>query len=418
MTSGDLVEALRVRSQLLDVGVQFPGRPPGEVPWLQAIRPFALDNRLLRSIKRLGDAVFAFVDAVQMLYIEGNERVRAHLDLGVPRDLRGLDLMSRIETFRLDLIISGGVPLITEIEEVYGNAGKAYAMQLAYGVSYLDLFQAFADIGVTHVLVDDGVTTYDSELRLFATAIKSLHSHQIEIAPLSTADLTGVGTAWRFCYTTDLAQYPVRRRSAIIHSGIRFVNPLFHGYGTKALLALAWDSAVQSDLERAFGRRELHQLRRNVPRCWVQRFSRLSAHNLLKDRANLVAKVISSPADRSATWGSRGTYFGESSNAKWQALVDAITNEHLPARPEHPAAYMLMDLVESDRFDVEFLHPDLNRIALMRNARIRLAPIFFRRPQGPQLVAGHATFVATSRKVHLGSHAVCAPLNIVGAREL
>ena len=69
-------------------------------------------------------------------------------------------------------------------------------------------------------------------------------------------------------------------------------------------------------------------------------------------------------------------------------------------------------IVESDRFDVPFLHPESGELALMTRARIRLGPIFFRAGGQSRLVAGHATFVNTSRKIHLGKHAVCAPLAV------
>ena len=84
----------------------------------------------------------------------------------------------------------------------------------------------------------------------------------------------------------------------------------------------------------------------------------------------------------------------------------------IPGHPEvREARYLVSELVESDRFDAPFLYPGLGVLALMTRARVRLTPIFFRDETGPHLVAGHATFVNTSRKIHLGSYAVCAPLD-------
>jgi hypothetical protein len=48
----------------------------------------------------------------------------------------------------------------------------------------------------------------------------------------------------------------------------------------------------------------------------------------------------------------------------------------------------------------------------MPHARCRLGPVFVSGEAGTELVGGHATFVNTSRKVHLGRHAVCAPLDV------
>lgn len=77
---------------------------------------------------------------------------------------------------------------------------------------------------------------------------------------------------------------------------------------------------------------------------------------------------------------------------------------------------MISDLVDSDRFDVEFLHPQSRQLCLLPRARIRLTPIYAREAHGSELLGGHATFVNTSRKVHLGHHAVCTPFVLSCAR--
>ena len=131
-----LREAAKLASQvLIRAGVRFTGSAESMVPWLVGARPFALGVELYERLERLGEAVFAFLDATQDLYADGNPIVREHLDTGVPADLRGFDLDRYIDMYRLDVVVSGGMPVLTEVEEIFGNAGKVHAFELAYGVS-------------------------------------------------------------------------------------------------------------------------------------------------------------------------------------------------------------------------------------------------------------------------------------------
>ncbi|WP_055522836.1 hypothetical protein [Streptomyces graminilatus] len=407
---GDLDLARHRRDALLAEGVSFPTARPGTLPWLMALKPFTMDRSLTAKVAALGTAVFAYIDAVQDLYAQRHPVVRAHLDPGTEPDLRGLDLHRRIQTFRLDLVVEQGSPVITEIEEIYGNAGKAHAMQSAYGVSYEGLFQSFANLGLSHVLVDDQVRTYDSELAIVRRRLRTAYGQDLAVQFFSEAKLKEVKAAWRFCYTLDFGQYDIDRRAAITQSGIAFANPLFHGYGTKALTALAFHPDLTPDLEGMLGAATLGTLRSGIAESRLLTGTE-DVPALAEQRKGLVIKVTDSPAQRAATWGSRGVYFGESSRAKWESVLDAVRGGHLPGRPSLPAAYLLSRLIDSDRFDIAFLHPDGDRLGVMPRARMRLAPIFFRQAGRVELVAGHATFVNTSRKVHLGQHAVCAPLD-------
>jgi hypothetical protein len=408
--AGSLAKARRRHADLLDVGVTFPRVPAGTLPWLMAVEPFTLDAVLTSRVQRLGSAMVAYVDAVQRLYAAGNPVVRHHLDLGTEPDLRGLQLDRHIQTFRLDLVLSDGRPVATELEEVYGNAGKAYAMQLAYGTSYHELFASFATLRLSHILVDDGVQGYGSELALLRRALRRLHGQDVAVRFFSEVDPADVTAAWRFCYTTDLGQYDRRRRAQIVEADTRYINPLFHGYGTKAQLALAWHPEVAAAMEA-----ELDAETWAVVRAGIVEGQLLTGaeddERLVAERRMLVIKVTSSPADRSATWGSRGVYFGESSARKWATVLAGVRGGHLPGHPASPARFLVNRLVESDRFDVIYFDPELERLSVMKRARIRIAPIFFRTGDHVRLVAGHATFVNTSRKVHLGRHAVCAPLD-------
>lgn len=368
----------RVRVMLSE-GVAFPGSAAGELPWLAALTPFTMGPELTARVNALGRAVFSYVDAVQQLYRDGHPTVRALLDAGTTPGLRGLDLDRPVQTFRLDCCIAAGRPVATELEEVYGNAGKAHAMEAAYGVPAGDLFDAFAGQGLTHVLVDDQVTTYGTELDMFRRRLAA-HGADTRVQFLSQVRPHDAGTAWRFCYTLDLAQYAPDHQQMLTRGRIRYVNPLFHGYGTKLLPAPLFHPKAAPDLARTLGASTMAVLCDGFTGC--RPITPADLPDLAEHRRSWVLKVTDSPADRSVTWGSRGVYFGDHSAASWNRVLAAAAASHLPGRPDQPAQYMATRLVESDRYDVPFLHPDGSRGALMTRARIRLAPIFFRDAKG------------------------------------
>lgn len=406
----DQKAALQRREALLTAGASYPTIPRGTLPWLMALDPFTMGPSLTVRVDDLGAAVFAYIDAVQDLYAQHHPVVRDHLDPGTVPDLRGLELDRRIQTFRLDLVVERGNPVIAEIQEAYGNAGHVHAMQQAYGLSNDGLVRYIASLGLSHALADDQIRAYDPDLTLLRQRFAA-YAQDVVVQFFSEARLSEVRAAWRQCATPDLGQYDIHRRAAITRAGIAFTNPLFHGYGTKALTALAFRSDLTATLEGMIGAGTLATLRAGLPESrLLSAVDDLSA--LVERRKVLVIKVIDSPADRMATWGSRGIYFGVISRRQWESVLAGVRGGHLPQRPSFPARYLLSRLIESDRFDVPFLHPNGEHLATMPRARINLAPIFVRRSgHRPELVAGSAAFVNTNRKVHPGQHAVCAPLD-------
>lgn len=414
--ASEVLAARETARVLVEEGVAFGDLPPGQVPWLVAAGPFRMDALLAARVKRVGEVTFDFIDLVQQLYGEGHPTVRDHLDLNVPADLRGLDLERPILTFRLDMVVEGGRPKVTEIEEVYGNAGKMHAMQRAYGVNYDALFEAFAGLALSHIYVDDSVQGYFPELAVFGGRVGALVGRPIVVERFSSFARRHHGAVWRFCYTRDFCQYPLEiRRRIVAANGATFVNPLFHGYGTKALLALVGHPQVAPELERRLGAERYAVLRDGFApmRLLDPEGAPATLKALEVAHRSAVLKVIDCPGAPEYTWGSRGVFFGDRSAARWRSIVAAAAAGRLPGDPRLAGVrYAVARLVDSDRFDVPFLHPRTGELALLPRARVRLGPIFFRAPgAAPRLVAGHATFVNTSRKVHLGRHAVCAPLD-------
>ncbi|MGI5192501.1 hypothetical protein ACQEVY_02390 [Streptomyces sp. CA-288835] len=402
--------ALRAEDALVALQVRYGGSDPEHAPWLVAARPFPLGPGLTRQLERLGAAVFALCDTAQDLYAEGDPHVRAALDIGVPEDLRGRDLERRIELFRLDVVVSQGVPRVTEIEEAFGNVGKMHAFERAYGVGAGELFRAFHRRGIERIWMDDQYPTYLPENELAARRMREQFGRPVDVEFFSRFHDDG-RRGWRFCYVKELRQYGAPLRREIFAAAERLINPLFHGFGTKALLSLVWDPALESPIAERLGAEVTSVLRTCVP--WSQVLPDRPDPGLVEQfkacGREKVLKVIDSDAAE-FTWGSRGVFFGDHSAGRWRGALDAAAAGHVPGCPEATGSrFVISDLVDSDRFDVEFLHPQSRQLCLLPRARIRLTPIYAREAHGSQLLGGHATFVNTSRKVHLGHHAVCAP---------
>ena len=400
---------------LVDCGVEFAHCEPGRVPWLVSVQPFHLEPETRLRVEQLGAATFAFFDAVQELYAGGDPIVRDHLDANAPPDLRGLQIDQRLQTFRLDIVLRDGMPKVTEIEEIYGNAGKMVALQRAYEVDYRALFQHFADLDISAIFLDDALPDYYSELELVRRELAERYHGRAKLAYFSRFSPYESGTVWRFCKTKDFAQYPLDLRHAITGSRCRFVNPLFQSYGTKAVLALPYHPLLAEKFESMLGPETARIIREGFTRSrFLERNpSPQVVEELEAAHKTSVLKVVDCPGGLDFTWGSRGVWFGDRSASRWRKAVGAAVAGRIPNHEQFgKARFIVSELVESDRFDVPFLHPESGELALMTRARIRLGPIFFRAGGRSQLVAGHATFVNTSRKIHLGKHAVCAPLAV------
>jgi hypothetical protein len=412
---GDVTDARYASRALVAQGVEFAGSDRSRAPWLVAGRRFDLGADLARRIERLGAASFELCDAAQAMWAEGDPRVAAHLDPGVPEDLRGLDLDRTIQMLRLDVVIRDGRPVLTEIEEVFGNVGKAHAFEHAYGVSADPMYEALEGYDFGKFSIDDQYAMYRTELEIVARRMKEQFGRDVRVELFSEFTDDGL-VSWRFCYVKEFRQYGPEQRARILKAADRLVNPLFHGYGTKGLLSLAWDPELEADLVRRIGADTLAVLRAGMPRTTLLAPEPDPAFMAeLKERGgrDLALKVLDAPEATEYTWGSRGVFFGDQSAGRWRATVDAAAAGAVPGRPEvRGTRYMLTELVDSDRFDVTFLHPFEDTLCLMPRARIRLTPIFNRGAERVDLLGGHATFVNTSRKVHLGKHAVCAPFAV------
>ncbi len=407
-----LTQALYAKHTLLKTGVAFKDRKAGEVPWLVSPSPFHISATQGDKLQKMAETVFIFIDAIQALYAEGEPTVKQFLDMNISPELRGAALEKPIETFRLDVIIKNGNDYITEIEECYGTFGILCAMEIAYNIVFERFFESFSERELQWVYLDDAAPFRQFDINLLVNRLKKTFGLEVKQTQFSQFSPHHQGTAWRFCYTHNLVQYPIDKRHEIISSANRFFNPLFHGFASKAMLALAHVSSISGELISKMGQERFNLLRQTVPETRLIELGE-DPRSLYDNHQKLLLKVVSCPGGQEFEWGSRGVYFGTDGKPKWKNYVDAAVSGKIPHSSKwENVRYIISNYVESDRFDVPFLHPITNELALMTKARTRLGPIFFRNQGKVELVGGEATFVNTSKKVHIGQHAVCVPLQL------
>jgi hypothetical protein len=400
-----------VADRLREEGIRFRDIT-GEVPWLVAAEPYFLAPRIKAELDRIAKAVFDYLDFLQARYRADDELVKMTLDGMTPPSLCGIDLQKGIEMFRLDILVENGSPKITEIEEIFGNAGKVTAMATAYDLPTPYIVPFMVERGVEHIIVCDDYPEYVHEVAILARHAGQRRGRPIQVGLVSSFDFNTRGPVWRFVSTAELARFGTTFCERLRQAGIDFVNPLFHGFGTKAALALLHDERMAVALERGMDALSLDILKGAVPHCFMLEGHESDAAQLLQRRRKLVLKVTDCPELPLLTWGSRGVYFGERSRREWEARLGLGLRGLVASSPHtvHPARLLVSDLVEADRVDVRFLHPNRKTVSLMPRSRFRLGPIYVRQGGKTHFAGGHATFVNTSRKVHLGKHAVCAPL--------
>jgi hypothetical protein len=301
---------------------------------------------------------------------------------------------------------------VTEVEEIFGNAGKAVAMSAAYGLPIPYFIEFLAHRNVRRIVVCDDYPEYLPEVSIVARTLADEVGVPVSTQLFSEFTPPPSTAVWRFAGVNELARYGPAAVHALTTAELDFVNPLFHGFGSKSALALVHDPSFDAQLRDHLDPESVEVLRSAVPVTELLFGPHTSGANFKARRKALVLKVVDCPSRPALTWGSRGVYFGERSRNEWSdRLDDAFAGlVRAPDGTRHRARLVVSDLVDADRSNVTFLHPDHHFLCVMPGARCRLGPIYVREGSRVTFAGGHATFVNTSRKVHLGQHAVCTPL--------
>ena len=169
------------------------------------------------------------------------------------------------------------------------------------------------------------------------------------------------------------------------------------------------DSKISEDIINGIGVSSYEILANGTPKSFT--IDKVELGLLLSlNRKDWIIRIADCRDNLDLNWGARGVFFGESSRNKWLKLLRNAKKGFIELnQKKFNARFMMCKLIESDRFDVDFWNKAENTISTMEKARIRLSPVFFRSKNSIDMIGCHATFVNTSRKVHIGKHSICVP---------
>lgn len=409
------IQRCRAIKKYIAQSAAFQDMSGNEAPWLVAEEAFAIDPVLKHKLFKLGQAVYLFFDALQLIYQKDKNLISALLDIGVSEELLGFGLEGSLCNYRLDLVLENNEPKIAEVEEVYGLSGMLYYAKDAYHLNYDAMFRLYNQLNLDYLFVDDALATY-ADFRTLVDALNQQFGSHIQLLPFSALESDMRGNARRLCYVKDFNQYSMDHRKKIMASQLNFINPLFHGYGTKTALILPFVDKIKPVLIQLMGKDMYETLVNGLPKAdLLTNQNKDLIQSLLENKKNKLLKVMDCPSAPEYTWGSRGLYFGasylKSGKKHWQKIIEQALRGEIPQNPTvKNTTYAVIDLIESDKFKVPFLDEYNQQISLMPNARIRLSPIYFRIDGVVSMPGGFATFVNNGRKVHCGTHSVVAPI--------
>ena len=209
---------------------------------------------------------------------------------------------------------------MTEIEEIYGNVGKKDAMQRAYGVNFDRLYHHFSRLNITHVYADDSLATCLPELHLLRRRLAESYGQDVRVENFSAFPADRKGAVWRFRRSKDFAQYPPELRRRLLNAQCTYVNPLFQGYGTKAVLALPCHPELEEEFRRQLGPQTFAVIQDGFTRSRPIEAQPPPGlvEELVASHKACVRKVVDCPGGLDFTWGSRGVFFRDRSATRFR----------------------------------------------------------------------------------------------------
>ena len=396
-----------------------------EKEWLLSPRAFALSNRFVDELEKLGYRLHLFQRACNLLYqqsVKGKQPgwVAAYLDQGKPPELIAL---SRERIFRdeipgiirPDIIPTERGLTIAELDSVPGGVGLTAWFNQTYAALGDDvvggangMLEGFASIFPGgDIMVSEEAATYRPEMEWLADQLNQRQSRMesatnnghvpnwrvVDTSPGQvSADFNarppnggGPFHVYRFFEHFDLpnvAATPWLAEHA--RTGSVRVTPPFKPYmEEKMWFALFWMRPLQAFWRRELGERHWLKLQRVIPYTWIVDPAPLPHHaviagleinnwhelaNFSQRQRDLILK-ISGYSD--LAWGSRGVDLAQDlPHLEWQRAIDRAL-ERFPKNP------MLLQRFHKGRLvDHPFMNPATGEIETMRG-RVRLCPYYF-----------------------------------------
>lgn len=411
-----------------------------EKEWLPSPRAFALSNRFVDELEKLGYRLHLFVRACNLLYqlsVKGKQPpwVAAYLDAGKPPELVTLsrerifrDDIARI--IRPDIIPTEQGFTIAELDSVPGGVGLTAWFNQTYSAlgddvvggpdGMLDGFASIFPGG--DIVVSEEAATYRPEMDWLAAQLNG------------RTGVTGSGRPWKVVGTDDeplRTDFEAARAAGRPLNVYRFfehfdlpnvaaapfltecaraggvkVTPPFKPYlEEKMWFALFWTRPLRDFWRRELGERHWLKLQEVIPYTWIVDPAPLPHQAVIaglevnhwrelggfsQRQRELILKIS---GYSELAWGSRGVDLAQDlSQGEWQRAIDRA----LEMFPNHP---MLLQRFHKGRLvEHDYLDPASGEVVTMRG-RVRLCPYYFLNANRAELKGVLATVCPADKKL-------------------
>jgi hypothetical protein len=419
-----------------------------EKDWLTSPEPFAMTNRQVDELEKLGYRLALFQRACNQLYhlsVKGKqpEWIARYLDLGKPPEL--VEYSRRKEfredlplVIRPDLVLTEESWAIAELDTVPGGIGLTACLSQAYaGLGYdvlggatgmLEGFKSLLPHG-GDILISQEAATYRPEMQWLADQINQtspdspIRVKDVEsYSPPPTLDTQLPPSAYRFFENFDLPNIPTigAIMEAVVGGTLRITPPFKPYMEEKMWFALFWMHPLRDFWRRELRDHHFHELQKVIPYTWIVDPTPLPHHAVLphlniqnwselaqfsqKER-ELIMKVS---GFSELSWGGRGVSVAQDLPLKeWSATVQRALDS-FAASPR-----ILQRFHKGRIFEQTYLNPATGEIDTMPG-RVRLCPYYFIEDSKSTLRGALATICPPDKKLLHGMRdAILAPVQIV-----
>jgi len=422
--------------------------------------PFSLDNGLFELLNKLGDAILAFYNAVNSLYLRSEyDWVREYLDIGKSEDIIRHSRMNYQKralpmVIRPDILLTDEGPIITELDSVPGGIGHLDCLSQAYERAGFDLIggkrgmrDGFAAIirevsgksdPLCAIIVSDESEDYRPEMRYLASQMREAGLRAYTKGPRDVSftedglviDADGqklrVDVVYRFFELFDLLNIP---KSELISYAMRhkitIITPPYKPFlEEKMLMAFLHNESLRDYWADSLGDENFQLLKqvvaptyimdsRNVPpHAHISGFKWRGKH--IRDWRDICSgtqkerRLVLKPSGFSPlAWGSRGVKIGHDMPGDgWErAVEDALAG--FDTTP-----YVLQPFYDASIIGVKYHDESSDSIREMQG-RVRLCPYYFVKENRAEIGGIMATICQKNKKlIHGMVDAIIAPCSI------
>ena len=422
--------------------------------WRSSPVPLSLKPEQVRELRQIGNACFAFHQALERLYLKSraDERVLRNADLRVPwvaayldagkpdwlvrhaasPALKGSfppvlrpDLLLTADGFALTELdsVPGGIGLTAHLEETYFSAGSAMPARFAEALEAAAPGSNDSATGRFLSIVSEEASDYRPEMDWLAETLRAAGLAG-QVANPDELDFTSddvllrgekqsiIHRFWEL-FDHDGVPFMPELAKRVEEGGVVVSPPMRPFQEEKLALALFWHHRLRDYWKENLPKPHLRLLQRLIPHTWIMDPAELPPGAVLdapvvrgepiSDWLELGAAskrerlyVLKASGYHETAWGARSVTLGEdASSAEWAEAVERA----LAAYPE--PVFVLQEYRKPLRLEhpvYETSEDETEKIVPMA-ARLRLCPYYFVKGGEAHLSGALATFCPADKKI-------------------